>query len=283
MPEEAPAAPAAEAESAPSPAPADAGGQEAPNGNDWLRDSVEGSLYSRTLDTSSLRQQREDARAELRRGRRPRPPEESPSEAQRAEPEPKADERTASPREEDAGAFDRRVQAEVDRREAVRRQRAQAQQERELRQRDPKAYAQLKEQQESQQMAAGGLSDALMLMSKQFDDATVTQLMNALDDASRETVLKDPGHGLDGRKTIMKRGIEALKKLAYDEGFAKGKESAQKSLRRSTAFRRELLAELRGDEEEPELAPSNGASANGSWDMNTWMRAMTGRNGRASE
>src|SRR5215831_16415324 len=71
MPEEAPAAPAAEAESAPSPAPAQAEAQEAPNGNDWLRDSVEGSLYSRTLDTSSLRQQREDARAELRRGRRP--------------------------------------------------------------------------------------------------------------------------------------------------------------------------------------------------------------------
>jgi hypothetical protein len=170
------------------------------------------------------------------------------------------------------------VQAEVDRRDAVRRQRAQQQQERELRQKDPQAYAQLKEQQDQQQNAAGGLSDALMLLSKQFDDAAITPLVKALDEKVRETVLKDPGHGIEGRRTIVTRAVEALKKAAYDEGFAKGKESAQKTLRRSTAFRKELLTELRGEEDEPELAPASGNGVGGDWSMNDWMRAMTGRN-----
>lgn len=273
MPEEvaAPDAPVAESAETPS---------EQPSPNDWLRETASGLTSQPAESRPSRSEQWAEANAELRRGRRPK--ESAPA----TEESPKADaeqgEAPASRPERDEKDFDRRVQAEVDRREAVRTQRAQAQQERDLRRTNPQEYARLKEQQETNNAQIDNLTGALKLLSNQFDDATVTPLVTALDEKLRAEVLKDPGHGMDGRKEIVKRAVAALKKSAYEDGLKKGREEAQKSLRRNPSFRKEMLTELRGSEDEPELASASGSARNDSWDMNDWMRSMTGRNGRAA-
>jgi hypothetical protein len=264
MPEETTTAPAPEAPETP---PADGAADEQSGDaspNNWFRETALG-LTARPLEVTDRKREWDEANAELRRGRR-----------DRQEPDAEAQEK---PAERD---FERQVQAEVDRREAVRRQRAESQRERELRQTNPEEYARLKEQQEQANLANQNLGNTLRSMATMFDDAAITPLVQSLDEKVRETVLKDAGHGMDGRKTIVERAIKALKQASHDEGYAKGKAEAQKSLRRSSAFRKELLTELRDGEEEPELAPSSGASGGRDWDMNDWMRQMTGRTGRSA-
>jgi hypothetical protein len=278
MPDETSTAPPPEATDTP---PADGAadehdGESSPN--DWFRETALG-LTARPLEVTDRKQQWDEANAELRRGRRDREEPEAKAEEQPAESDQKAGEATTSRTERDERDFERQVQAEVDRREAVRRQRAESQRERELRQTNPTEYARLKEQQEQASLANQDISNTLRSMATMFDDAAITPLVQSLDEKARESVLKDPGHGIDGRKTIVDRAIKALKQAAHDEGYAKGKAEAQKSLRRSSAFRKELLTELRDGEEEPELAPSNGSPGGHDWDMNDWMRAMTGRTG----
>jgi hypothetical protein len=283
MPEEATAAPPAAEEQAPSApeTPDESQQDEKPDGNNWLRETAQGLIYSRPLDTAKRSEEIDAANAELRRGRRNKQEDEAPSEGAK-DGTPKEAEPRPSAREADDAEFNRRVQAEVDRREAVRRQRAETQYERELRQKDPAAYAKYKEQQEHQNTNAGALSNALRALSNEFDDAAVKPLMDALPDETRNGILSKASgvHGVAQRKVLVTEGVKALQKASYDEGFAKGKESAQKSLRRSSSFRKELLSELRGEEDEPENVLANGSPGGGDWDMNDWMRSMTGRRGR---
>jgi hypothetical protein len=258
------------------------------DGNEWLRETAQGLIYSRPLETAKRSDEWAEANTELRRGRKgepkpegTRPEGEAASEA--AAPESAPDEAKPSPREGDGRDFERRVQAEVDRREAVRRQRADTQQEQRLRREDPQAYARLKEEQESAEQRAAGLTGALKQLTDSFDEASIRPLLEALPEPTRNAVLSKASgaHGLEQRKLLASEGIKALKQSAYDEGFAKGKESAQKTLRKSPSFRSELLTELRGGDDEPEVALANGtAGGGGDWDMNDWMRAMTGRGGK---
>jgi len=278
MPEETTTAPAPEAPEAP---PADGAadehdGEQSPN--NWFRETALG-LTARPLEVTDRKQQWDEANAELRRGRRDRKEPDADAQEKPAQPDQKADEATASRTERDERDFERQVQAEVDRREAVRRQRAESQRERDLRQTNPEEYAKYKEQQEQANLANQNVANTLRSMATMFDDAAITPLVQSLDEKVRESVLKDAGHGMDGRKTIVERAIKALKQASHDEGYAKGKAEAQKSLRRSSAFRKELLTELRDGEDEPELAPSSGTAGGNDWDMNDWMRAMTGRSG----
>lgn len=280
MPEETATAPPAE-ETAPTPPSSEDSEQEGDTQrpSDWFRETALG-LTTRPLEAKDRNKQWDDANAELRRSRRDNGASEPKPEENATEDTGKPGEETTSRPERDEKDFERQVQAEVDRREAVRRQRADAQRERELRQTNPEEYAKLKEQQEQQNAVQGNFANAMRSLATMFDDATVTPLVNALDEKQREAVLKDAGHGIDGRKTIVDRAIKALQKAARDDGYAKGKADAQKNLRTSSAFRKELLSELRDGEDEPELAPSNGHSSRTDWDMNDWMRSVTGRGGR---
>lgn len=287
MPEETAAPPAEPTEGA-APSAAEGGAPEPddrPDPNAWIRQTAQGLIYSRPLDTAADKsKQWDEANAELRRYRRNGKEETpQPSERDQAQPEPK--EEPPSPKVDGDQEFQRRVQAEVDRREALRAQRNKQQQERELRRTNPTEYAKLKEQEEAQEGQAGALSRALVTLSQQFDDATVTPLMQALKtDDERNECLKDAGHGLPGRKEIVTRAIERLRKSSYDEGYAKGKTDAEKGVRRSnSSLRKELLAELRAEDDEPELVPGNGRG-NGSSevDMNDWMRAALGRRTRSA-
>lgn len=287
MPEETTAAPAQTEEQAPS-APETTSEQPAEegSGNSWLRETAQGLIYSRQLDTSKRNGEWSEANAELRRGRRSKredtTSEEAPTQDDGPQEVPKTDDKPSA-READDAAFDRRVQAEVDRREAVRRQRTEVQFEEKLRRENPTEYAKYKEQQAQHSAAANTLQATLRRLSNDFDDAAVKPLMDALSEADRNTALNKAAehHGIPQRKVLVEEGLKALKKASYDEGYKKGQEAAQKNLRRSKLFRDELMAELRGAEDEPEHVVANGtAGGDRDWDMNDWMRAATGRRGR---
>jgi hypothetical protein len=291
MPEETEAPATQEAPATDAPAEADGAEQEsARSGSDWFREQISGRSTAPVESKPSRNRQWDEANAELRRGRGKRDEDaaeagESDAEAPEADQQPKERESAASrPERDDDEAFQRQVQAEVDRREAVRNQRAESQRERELRRTNPQEYAKYKEQQEANSAHIESLMGSLKMLSGQFDDAAITPLVTALPETERAKVLNDPGHGIDGRKEIVRRSIEALKKTSYDEGVKAGKNQAQKSLRQSPAFRKELLSEIRGEDDEPELAASNGTvngnGGGGDWDMNDWMRSVTGRSSR---
>jgi hypothetical protein len=286
MPEEAAAPATQEAPPTDSPAPeAEAEQSAGASGNDWFREQISGRVVAPAESRGSRNRQWDDANAELRRGRAKRDDDaaadpETDEEAPKADEQPKEPEKSASrPERDEDEEFQRRVQAEVDRREAVRTQRAEAQKERELRRTNPAEYAKYKEQQEANSVHIDSLMGSLKMLSSQFDDAAITPLVSALPEEARAEVLKEPGHGIDGRKEIVRRSIEALKKASYDEGVKAGKNQAQKSLRRNPSFRKELISEIRDAEDEPELAASNGSvgGRGDDWDMNDWMRSMTGR------
>jgi hypothetical protein len=288
-PAEAPdgAAPSSTAENA----PVEGQESEKPDPNSWIRQSATGLLYSRPLDTASKSKEWDEANAELRRGRRNGTEEtrqestDGDTDGNRGGEQAAGDDEQKASEETDDRAFERRVQAEVDRREALRAHRARSQQERELRQKDPTAYARLKEQEEQSTTAGAALTNALSALSGQFDDATVKPLMDALPEKTRSTILgKAVGvHGIPQRKLLVEEGLKAYKQVAYDEGYAKGKAEAEKALRRPTSsLRKELLAELRGAEDEPDLAPGNGVSSSSDdWNPNDWMRASLGKGARS--
>jgi hypothetical protein len=290
MPEEVETAPAPTEEPAPS-APDSTEEQPAEDrsGNSWFRETAQGLIYSRPLDTAKRSEEWAEANAELRRGRtakqEDKPSDEAPEPDADTPPSPKGDSK-ASPREGDDAEFNRRVQAEVDRREAVRYQRAEVQFEEKLRRENPTEYARYKEQQADQARTANALTKTLRQMSEGFDEAAVKPLMDALSDEVRGEILKkaENVHGIPQRKLLVEEGLKALRKSVYDEGYKKGQEAAQKNLRRSKLFRDEIMSELRGAEDEPEHVNGNGTAAGGGdqdWDMNDWMRGQVFGRGRA--
>lgn len=256
---------------------------EQPTGNSWLRETAQGLIYSRPLDTAKRSEEWSEANAELRRGRKSKP-EDTPSEEGAASaPDTRPDEKPesdASPREGDDKEFERKVQAEVDRREAVRRQRADVQMEERLRRENPAEYARYKEQQAQQNLAANTLATTLRRLSSDFDDAAIKPLMDALAENERNAILSKAAstHGIPQRKLLVEEGLKAFKKAAYEEGLRKGRDEARSGLRRSKAFRDELISEIRGAEEEPEHVLANGtATGDHDWDMNDWMRVQLGK------
>lgn len=279
MPEETATAPPQTTETPPAES-ADGGEPQSPN--DWFRETATGLTSTRPLDTGDREKEWADANAELRRGRKngaAKPVEEdSGGTAKTAD----AEEPPPSRPERDEEEFLKRVQAEVDRREAVRKERADAQLERELRQTNPVEYAKYKAAQEERNLAARNIGETLRTLSQQFDDAAVKPIMDALatDEARNDILSKAVGHGIPQRKDIVEKALAALKKQWHDEGFNKGKESAQKSLRKSSAFRKELLSEIRQGEEEPELASGNGHVGDDGFSMNDFMRSALGRRTR---
>lgn len=286
MPDEAaaPEAPAPAEDQAPS-APNDSEEQQGDTsqGNSWLRETAQGLIYSRPLDTAKRSEEWAEANAELRRGRKGKSEDAPPEEGAESPPDTTPGEKPepqASAREADDAEFERKVQAEVDRREAVRRQRADVQMEERLRRENPTEYARYKEQQAQQNLAANTLAGTLRRLSSDFDEAAVKPLMDALPDDERNAILSKAAntHGIPQRKLLVEEGLKALKKASYEEGLKKGREEAQKNLRKSKSFRDELLSEIRGAEEEPEHVLANGtAGGDRDWDMNDWMRQQLGK------
>jgi hypothetical protein len=176
---------------------------------------------------------------------------------------------------------ERRVQAEVDRR-AARAQKQQAQQtraqqravleqqEREARQTDVYKATELREQLDAmaaQEQFVAGLVGA-------YDQSTLDPLVSALPEAERGALLSDAPTGMEGRKALVEKAVQAIK--------AQGAREAEAKLRKSAAFRKQVLADWRrgahGEDDspdEPELVAS-GVGTNGHRGgptMNDWLRS----------
>ena len=181
----------------------------------------------------------------------------------------------ASPEEEA-----RRVQAEVDRR-AARAQKQQAQQtraqqralleqqEREARQTDVYKATELREQLDAmaaQEQFVAGLVGA-------YDQSTLDPLVGALPEPERAALLSDAPTGMEGRKALVEKAVASIK--------AQGAREAEARLRKSAAFRKQVLADwrrgLHGDDDapdEPELVSGAGTNGHrGGPSMNDWLRS----------
>jgi len=155
----------------------------------------------------------------------------------------------------------RRVQAEADRREAKRQSEYQREQRRKLRDEDPWGYAQQEREAEQTAQAEGNFMSQLHQIGSIHDRTTIDPLLEMLPQADRDRILKmdGAGVGLAGRTLIVKEALKALEKSWKGSGGTE----AEKKLRTNAAFRKQLLAEMRGQRTgEPDLLPASAGSDN---------------------
>lgn len=155
----------------------------------------------------------------------------------------------------------RRVQAEADRREAKRQTEHAREQRRKLRDEDPWQYAQQERDAEQSANAEGNFMGQLHQIGSIHDRTTIDPLLEMLPQSERDRILKldGAGVGLAGRTLIVKEALKALEKSWKGDG---GKD-AERKLRTNPAFRKQLLAEMRGQRAgEPDLLPASSGSDN---------------------
>lgn len=154
--------------------------------------------------------------------------------------------------------LDRQVQSEVDRREAKRAAEERAKARKELRDKDPWAYA---EQERTEEQVAQGnnqLTQWLAGIGAEHDKVSIDPIFLALPETERDRIRKieGAGVGLDGRKLVVNETLKSLEK----HWRAEGAREAEQRLRRNAAFRKQVLAEARGQAVEPDLLPALTAS-----------------------
>lgn len=154
--------------------------------------------------------------------------------------------------------LDRRIQAESDRRDAQRLAQEQAKAKRELRDKDPWAYAEQERKEEEVLQGNFQLESFVTDLGAAHDRVTMDPIFLALPKADQERIVKleGAGRGLDGRKLVVTESLKALEK----HWKAEGAKDAEAKLRRNSAFRKQVLAEMRGQTAEPELLPSGSPS-----------------------
>jgi hypothetical protein len=273
-------APAADTEHAPA-SPAEAGESE---GASWF-DALTGRGPADPEPTSAPPEEHGTQPAEAA-------PEQSvegsePAEAQDVPPEPTP----PAPRKTEPGPDDvvrltrtqleRRVQAEADRRDAKRaaeaRKRAEAEAvERKLREDPYGASEEMLSAIEQQKAIARQTEEVHALLrstSQQFDRDVIHPIVTSLPPEAQQRLVNEiKPVGLEGRAKLLQAVVAETRKQAKAEGRAEGEKAAEAKLRKNPAFRKELLAELRGSEDEPELLPNGGRSPK-KIDMDDWIRA----------
>jgi hypothetical protein len=157
--------------------------------------------------------------------------------------------------------LDRRVQAETDRREAKRKTDAEREARRRLRDEDPWAYAEQERKAEETQNATQNIETLFGSIGLEHDRVSIDPLVLSLPEPERARILglEGAGRGLDGRKLIVTEALKSMEK----HWRAEGAKDAEERLRKNPAFRKQILAEVRGQYPEPELLPS-GAPSTGS-------------------
>lgn len=150
--------------------------------------------------------------------------------------------------------LERRVQAETDRREAQRIAAERREARKKLRDEDPWAFAEQERQAEKQADQDQGVQQFFANVGVQHDRVAIDPLMEALPPTERQRIMgiEGAGRGLDGRKLVVSEALKALEK----QWKAEGEKEAEAKLRRNQAFRKQLLAEARGNTVEPELLPA---------------------------
>lgn len=155
--------------------------------------------------------------------------------------------------------LDRRVQAETDRREAKRAAELRAANRKKLRDEDPWAYAEAERQEEQLATGNANVEQFFQRIGNEHDRAAIDPVVELLPASERERIFKlqGAGSGLEGRKLVVKEAMKALEK----HWKAEGAKDAERKLRSNAAFRKQVLAEVRGQAVEPELLPAYSGSS----------------------
>jgi len=150
--------------------------------------------------------------------------------------------------------LDRRVQAETDRREARRLQAERVKARRELRDQDPWQYAEQERKEEEAAMSGAQVQQFLSNVGVEHDRVAIDPLFFALPKSEQERIqkLEGAGQGLVGRKLVVTESLKALEK----HWKAEGQKEAERKLRANPSFRKQVLAESRGQTVEPDLVPA---------------------------
>jgi hypothetical protein len=176
--------------------------------------------------------------------------------------------------------LEREIQSRADKLIAKRaREDAKAREEAELDRRleeDPYGVAEeirtQREQAKSLQSQLEPVHAAIRDTAGSYDKLVVDRVVTALPpDVQQRLYQEIQPVGIEGRSRMVAAALDEIRKAAEASGQAKGEKAAEARLRKSSAFRKELLAELRGTEDEPELMPTSGRSPNPA-DMNDWIR-----------
>lgn len=182
--------------------------------------------------------------------------------------------------------FEREVQSRADKLIAKRaREDAQRAKEAELDRKleeDPFGFAEevrtQRKEAQSLQSQIEPIHTAILDTSRQYDTLVVDRVVMALPPEVRQKLHQEiQPVGIEGRSKMVEAALGEIKRAAIAEGKAQGEKAAEQKLRKSDAFRKELLAELRGSEDEPELLNGSGRSPQPA-DMDDWIRmAASGR------
>jgi len=182
-------------------------------------------------------------------------PDKEPSPSESETPEPAAPKKLELTEEE----LHRRVQSEVDKRQAQANKAARDAERRRLRDEDPWQYAEQERKAEQAQVADSQFMGQLHQIGAIHDRTTIDPLLGMLPEAERTRILnmEGAGVGLDGRKLIVNEALKTLEK-EWKKG---GQTEAERKLRTNEAFRKQLLAEMRGQRTpEPDLLPASPTS-----------------------
>lgn len=159
----------------------------------------------------------------------------------------------------------REAQSRHDREVARRNREAADLERRRLREEDPVEYARQDREREDTEalrlQQTGQLMQLLGHVGRQHDAVSLDPIVNALPDTERQRIMDLPGagQGLPGRKLIVDEALKSYGRLEYERGYRE----AQAKLKKDSTFRKSVLAELRGQHEEPELYPGNGSPTTG--------------------
>lgn len=177
--------------------------------------------------------------------------------------------------------FERRLQAETDRRLAKQKkedeERAAREREVELRRTNPFEYARLMEAKEQELEASREETKRLSeVVSKQlffYDRNVLDVFVGALPESERKKVIAD-AEGIEGRKATATQTLKALR----SSWLAEGRASAKAELMKDQTFIKEILARYGASTPEPAAAPvavrpaASDAAEDTNARMNSWMR-----------
>src|SRR5262245_13170427 len=140
--------------------------------------------------------------------------------------------------------FQKAIQSETDRREAKRDRERKAEERRKLRDEDPWQFAEQERQTEQLAQQNSQIESIFNTIGAEHDKHTIDPVMQALpkDEQSRILGLEGAGVGLEGRRLLVGEALKALEK----HWKAEGAKDAETRLRKNAAFRKQVLAEMRG-------------------------------------
>ncbi len=180
--------------------------------------------------------------------------------------------------------YKRDIQAEQDRREAVRADREKAriatENRKRLRTEDPEAFARLDEQDEaererSQAIAselATGLSGNLIDI---YDAEFIVPAIAMLPEDKRQEAI-DKVTSLQGRKDVLADVFDHVREDAHAKGKAEGIKEAEARLRGNPAFAKSVQREVRAETDSPDIVEAGSSNGNSKPDMNAWLRRGAG-------